>query len=279
MKILRNKIDRFCYTHPDFGIPNLMKYICIANLVFWLFNAVNTKILGYMTFNPYYILHGQIWRLISFIFIPPSTGFLTFVVVYFYYFIGSTLEKQWGTGKFNIYFFTGVVLTIIYGFIIYLITGLSVNLTAEYIYLSMFFSFAALFPDVQVLLFFILPIKIKWLAYVDAAFFLLSIITTPFPANLLPLVAVLNFLLFCGDELFSKLNFNIGKKSPTTVNFKREAKKIRRDQAKNLYNHKCSVCGKTDTEYPELEFRYCSKCAGYHCFCSEHINSHVHFTE
>ena len=277
MRKLKSSIDRFCYKHPDFGIPNLMKYICIANVIFWLFNAVNTKILGYMTFNPYYILHGQVWRLVSFIFIPPSTDFLAFVAIYFYYFIGNTLEQNWGTGEFNFYFFSGIILTVIYGFIIYFITGASVNLTASYVYLSMFFSFAAMFPNMQVLLFFIIPIKIKWLAYVDAAFFLLSVLTTSFPANLLPIIAVINFFIFCGDDLLS--NLNIGKKSSTTINFKKAQQKIRHDQAKNLYNHKCAVCGKTDTDYPNLEFRYCSKCAGYHCFCSEHINSHVHFTQ
>jgi hypothetical protein len=280
MKKLRTGIDRFCRTHPNFGIQNLMKYICIANIAFWLFGAVNTKILGYMTFNPYYILHGQIWRIISFIFIPPGTGFLTFIAVYFYYFIGSTLEKQWGTAEFNIYFFSGVLLTVIYGFIIYFITGASVNLTAEYIYLSMFFSFAVMFPDMQVLLFFILPIKIKWLAMVDAAFFLLAVIGNPFPVNLLPLVAIVNFFIFCGDDLLSTLNIGrIKRNNPNTINFKKASKQVRREQAKNLYNHKCAVCGKTDTDYPDLEFRFCSKCAGYHCFCSEHINNHIHFTE
>ena len=280
MKKLRAGIDKFCRTHPNFGIPNLMKYICIANVVFWLVSSVNSGILGYMTFNPYYILRGQIWRLVSFVLIPPSSGFLAFVAFYFYYFIGSTLERQWGTAEFNVYFFSGILLTVIYGFIIYLLFRISVNLTAEYIYLSMFFSFAALFPDMQVLLFFIIPIKIKWLALVDAAFFLLAVIGNSFPVNLLPLVAILNFFIFCGADLMAM--FNIGnnrRKNPNLINFKKAEKKMKKEQAGNLYKHKCAVCGRTDTDYPELEFRYCSKCAGYHCFCIDHINNHIHFTE
>ena len=272
----RKKIERFCYRHPNFGIPNLMRYLTIANVLFWVMNMINRPFLSYMLFNPALILHGQVWRLVSFLFVPPSTGLLALLVFYFYYWIGSTLENQWGTGQFTIYFFTGVVLTVIYGFLVYFISGQSVSLDSSYLYLSMFFSFAALYPDMQVLFLFFIPMKMKYLAIVDALFFLYSVVTTRFPANLLPLVAVLNFLIFCGGELRALLP---RRRSANTVNFKREAARIRREQADKLYTHKCAVCGRTDTEYPELEFRYCSRCAGYHCFCSEHINNHIHFTE
>ena len=272
-------VERFCYNHPNFGIKNLMRYICIANVAFWLIGAVNPVLLSYLAFDPHAILHGQIWRLISFAFYPPSTGLLAFIVFYFYYWIGSTLEAHWGTGQFNIYFFTGVILTVIYGFVMYFITGRSFMLDAQYIYLSMFFSFAALFPNMEVLLFFIIPIKIKYLAYIDAAYFVIGVISGSFPANLLPVVAVLNFLIFCGGDLFRDIRRVRRGSSASAVNFGREPKRIRREQEQKLYNHKCSVCGRTDRDYPNLEFRYCSRCAGYHCFCEEHINNHIHFTE
>ena len=272
----RQKIERFCYRHPNFGIPNLMRYLTIANVVFWVMNMINRPFLSYMLFNPALIQRGQVWRLVSFLFVPPSTGVLALLVFYFYYWIGSTLEKQWGTGQFTIYFFTGVVLTVLYGFVIYWITGKAVTLDSSYLYLSMFFSFAALFPDMQVLFMFFIPVKMKYLAIVDAAFFLYAMVTTPFPANLVPLVAILNFLIFCGGELRAMLPRRPGK---ATINFKKESARIRREQADKLYTHKCAVCGRTDTDYPELEFRYCSRCAGYHCFCSDHINNHIHFTE
>ena len=272
----RKKIERFCYQHPDFGIPNLMRYLTIANVVFWVMNMINRPFLSYMLFNPALILRGQVWRLVSFLFIPPSTGVLALLVFYFYYWIGSTLERQWGTGQFTIYFFTGVVLTVLFGFIVYFVTGVPVTLDSSYLYLSMFFSFAALFPDMQVLFMFFIPVKMKYLAIVDAVFFLYAVVTTPFPANLVPLVAVLNFLIFCSGDLRAMLPRRPGK---TTINFKKESARIRREQADKLYTHKCAVCGRTDTDYPELEFRYCSRCAGYHCFCSDHINNHIHFTE
>lgn len=272
----RNRIESFCRRHPNFGIADLMKYITIANVVFWVLGAVNPVLMSYLTFNPALILRGQVWRLVTFALYPPSTGLLAFIAFYFYYMIGSTLERYWGTAQFNVYFFSGLVLTVVYGFVIYFATGMTFNLTAEYIYLSMFFSFAVLFPDMQVLLFYIIPIKIKYLAYIDAALFVFSVFSSSFPANLLPVVAVVNFLIFCGGDIISTLP---KRPSKNTVNFRRESARIRREQQANLYTHKCAVCGRTDTDHPELEFRYCSRCAGYHCFCQDHIYNHIHFTE
>ena len=269
-------IERFCRKHPNFGIPRLMMYVSIANVVFWLLGAVNPVLLSYLAFDPALVLRGQVWRLVTFALYPPSTGLLAFIAFYFYYWIGSTLEQYWGTPQFNIYFFSGLILTLLYGFLIYFITGVRIQLTAQYVYLSMFFSFAALFPDMQVLLFFIIPIKMKWLALVDAAFFALEVVTTRFPINLLPVVAVLNFFIFCGGDLLRR---RPRRASANTVNFRRESNRIRREQRDKLYTHKCAVCGRTDVTNPELEFRYCSRCAGYHCFCQDHINNHIHFTE
>ncbi|MBQ9686804.1 MAG: hypothetical protein IJV41_09735 [Oscillospiraceae bacterium] len=272
----RRKIEQYCYRHPNFGIPNLMRYLTIANVVFWILGVISRPFLSYIVFDPALILRGQVWRLVSFMLYPPSTSIIAVLVFYFYYWIGSSLEAQWGTGQFTIYFFTGVILTVLYGFITYFVTGYSVRLDSSYIYLSMFFSFAVLYPDMQVLFMYIIPIKMKYLAILDALFFLYSIFTTRFPFNLLPVVAVLNFLIFCGADLWRMLP---RKQSKSTVNFRRESARIRREQQDRLYTHKCAVCGRTDVEYPNLEFRYCSRCVGYHCFCADHINNHIHFTE
>lgn len=273
---LRNKIERFCYKHPNFGISNLMKYVAIANVAFWLMNAVNPSFLQYIVFDPVLILRGQVWRLVSFVFYPPNTGLLALLVFYFYYWIGSILEREWGSGPFTVFFFTGVLLTIIYGFVVYFVYDLRVMLDSSYLFLSMFFSFAAMYPDMQVLFMFVIPVRMKFLALIDAVFFLMSVFSNPFPINLLPVVALLNFFIFCGADIKALLP---RKKSQSTINFRKESAKIRYEQQAKLYNHKCSVCGRTDVSDPELEFRYCSRCAGYHCFCSEHINSHIHFTE
>ena len=155
--------------------------------------------------------------------------------------------------------------------------------SAHYIYLSMFFTFATLYPDMQVLLFFIIPIKMKWLALVDAAFFVYSVVTSPFPINLLPIIAVLNYLIFCGGWLVDAARRLLGGKTRqqrrSTVNFQNEVRRMQQEQKQKTYTRRCEVCGRTDTDYPDLEFRYCSRCQGYHCFCMDHINNHRHFTE
>lgn len=281
MKWFSRKIDLFCYKHPRFGIANLMLYVVIGNVVVWLFSMMDTTYTLYniLCFDPYYILRGQVWRLLTFALIPNSSGFLALIFFYFYYFIGKTLEDRWGTPRFNLYFFSGMLFTIIYGFILYFVTGNSYAVSAEYIYLSMFFSFAALFPDMHVLLFFIIPIKMKWLAIVDAVYFIIGVIQLPFPLNLLPVVATLNFLLFCGDTLLGYFRPASRAQRKNATNFKREVHRIQYEQKLKPYNRRCEVCGKTDTDCPDLEFRYCSRCAGYHCFCIDHINAHQHFSE
>lgn len=281
MNWISRKIEMFCYKHPRFGISNLMLYVVIGNVIIWLFSMMDTTNLlaASLQFSPPLIMKGQIWRLITFAFIPTSGGILALIMFYFYYFIGNTLEKYWGKAKFTLFFFSGILFTVIYGHVIYFITGADIRISASYIYLSMFFSFATLFPETQVLLFFIIPMKIKWLAYIDAAFFLYEIIVTPFPYNLIPVVAVLNYLLFCGGWLFQFLGKKRGYNNPKVINYKKAAKQVNRNRNNAPYSRKCEVCGITDVDDPDMEFRYCSRCIGYHCYCSRHINDHIHFTE
>jgi len=281
LKSFIKRVDLFCYKHPRFGIPNLMIYIVIGNVAVWLFSIMDTtgSLISFLTFSPRMILRGQIWRLVTFALIPHTSGILAFIAFYFYYFIGSTVEREWGSGKFTIYFLTGILLTVIYGFVLYFATGVSYSINAQFIYLSMFFTFATMYPDMQVLLFFIIPVKMKWLGIIDAVFFIYQVLVLRFPANLLPIVAVLNYLLFCGGWIFDFLRPARASQRKNTVNFRNEVRRIRYEQEHKPYNRKCSVCGRTDTDYPDLEFRYCSRCAGYHCFCIDHINNHIHFRE
>ena len=286
MRSFMKRVDLFCYKHPRFGINNLMMIICIANIAVWLFSAMDTTglLVNLLTFSPYHILRGQIWRLVTFVFVPMySSPFSLLISLYFYYFIGSTLERQWGTGRFTIYYLCGILLQVIYGFIIYLTTGINYGMSANYINLSMFFAFATLYPDNVVLLFFIIPIKMKWLAVIDALYFAYSIFSNLGAGmglmSFLPLIAILNYFLFCGDMLFGSVLPRGRQQRKNTVDFKREVHRIKYEQRNKNYTRKCEVCGRTDTDYPDLEFRYCSRCAGYHCFCQDHINNHIHFTE
>ena len=165
-----------------------------------------------------------------------------------------------------------------------LISGQSYTVAGSYyVNLSMFFAFAFLFPDTQVLLFFIVPIKMKWLAYLDAALFAVDVVRSLLAGNwggaLLPVIALLNFAVFIWPEVHYMADRAAYRHRPQTVQFKRAAQQQQKQEQQQGYHHKCAVCGRTDTDYPDLQFRYCSKCAGYHCFCQDHIFTHVHFTE
>lgn len=283
MKSIMQRIDRYCALHPRFGIKNLMLYIIMGNAVVWLFGMMDTTntLRSLLAFSAQAIFtQGQVWRLVTFILVPSGgSSILLFITLYFYYFIGSTLEQYWGKGKFTIYYLCGMLFNIVFGILVWLLTGKDVAVTTLYINLSMFFAFATLFPETRVLLFFVIPVKIKWLAYFDAALFLFAVITTSFPANLLPIVAILNYLLFCGGWLIDFVRPARFQQKKKTIDFKKAAKKFNQEQAKKPYTRKCEVCGRTDVSDPNLEFRFCSKCGGYHCFCIDHINSHVHFKE
>ena len=146
MKKLSNAIDQFCFKHPRFGIANLMLFIIIGNAIVYIFYKMDRTglFLQYLYFNPVLILHGQIWRLITFVFIPTTGNLLTFAIsLYFYYFIGSTLERYWGSGRFTIYYFSAILLTIIYGFIVWSFTKSPyLPIDVFYLNLSLFFAFA-----------------------------------------------------------------------------------------------------------------------------------------
>ncbi len=278
MRKLMNRIDRFCYTHPRFGIPRLMLYIVLANVAGWLILQMDTTGLAWssLCFDAKAILHGQVWRVVTFLFVSDFSGLLWFAIaMYFYYWIGSELERQWGAGKFTIYYLSGWLLTVVFG----LLVGGGAEITGDFLNLSMFFAFATLWPETQVLLFFVIPVKVKWLAWVDAAYFVYILFAAVWPLKLLPVVAVLNYLVFCGDWLFDFFRPERIRQRKKTVDFHREAARIRREQAAKPYRHRCEVCGRTDADHPELEFRYCSRCAGYHCYCSDHISNHTHITE
>ena len=290
MKKLYDGVQRFCAAHPRFGIPNLMRVIVIGNVAVYvlmlLTQANDANALSFLTFNLNALLHGEVWRLVTFVFVPAySSPFALLISLYVYYWIGSTLERQWGTAKFNLYYISGALLTVLGVVLASLITG-NPYLTAAgtgYVNLSMFFAFAFLFPDTTVLLFFILPVKMKWLAYLDGALFAFDIIKAIGAHNwagvVLPIVALLNFAVFIWPEVHYLKERAKYQNSRKTVQFRQAQQQQAKQAQQQGYRHKCAVCGRTDTDYPDLQFRYCSKCVGYHCFCQDHIFNHVHFTE
>lgn len=272
-----------------------MKYVVILQGVVYLLDIFSNGYLSFLLmFSTQAILHGQVWRLFTFLFLPleSSNAIFFLLSLYFYWFIGSTLEREWGSVKFTVFYAVGALLTLISGFVLDL-WGFGLAINMFYVNMSMFFAFATLYPNLQFLLFFIIPVKAKWLAWIDAAYFLIAVFQYLFTGHpllaLIPIVAVLNYLLFFAADIGSQFAYWRGRakskvrqqqyknayqrpsSGPKVVNF-HDAK----TQTKAQYLHKCAVCGKTDLSDPQMEFRYCSKCNGYYCYCADHINNHIH---
>ena len=283
MKGFIGAVDRFCAKHPRFGIKNFMLYVIIGNAIVYLVSMMDSTGLfsAYLALWPAAILRGEVWRLVTFVFVPDAGNIIYLALfMYFYFFIGRTLEQVWGRGKFTIYYLFGMLLTIVCAFILHFAGFETMIYGARYINLSMFFAFATFFPEHKVLLFFFIPIKVKWLAIADAVFFVVEMVVNGFPLLLFPVAALLNFLLFCAQDLAAFLPRRAYAQRARVIDFEKErAKRAGAQTQSDPYERRCAVCGRTADEHPELEFRYCSRCAGYHCFCQDHIDSHIHFTE
>lgn len=250
-----------------YSIKNLMLYIVTLTFATYLVSTFNPSIIDNFMLIPNLVLKGQIWRLITFLFIPPTFSPLWLIItLYFYYMIGTSLENYWGSFKFNLYYLIGTLATIAAMFI----TG--GYGTSFYLNLSLFLAFAYLFPNMEILLFFILPIKVKYIGYVYWISLAYAVLFSPFPSKITALFSVLNFLIFFGDEIFTRA------KARRYSYLRRKEFKSKLPKSKN-YHHKCTVCGITDVDDPTMEFRYCSKCAGKHAYCSKHLYNHEHITE
>lgn len=293
MKNLRSKFERFCYKHREKGIPNLMLYITIGTAVVYLMSelAENYTLYALLCFDRTSILNGQIWRLITY---PLTYGagnsnlLLIAISLFCYYSLGRAMENAWGTLRFNLFYLTGIVMMDIYC----LIFGGRASVT--YLNLSLFLSYATMYPDAHFLLFYIIPVKAWIFALVDLALVVLDLFTASFPYNLFSVISLANYFLFFGKDVLNVIPvswranirrlFRKGKAKATHSQPK--AKVIQFPNAgsyeatvatpKAPYTHRCTVCGRTDVTNPELEFRYCSKCNGYYCYCEEHISNHSH---
>ncbi len=195
---LYDKLER---KFGEFYIPNLMVFVVVGNLVIYLFsNFAPVDILSYLYFDRDLILQGQVWRAISFVFMPYSDSILFMLLAsYFYFMIGRSLEERWGGFRFNLFYFCGLLITIIGG----MITGFT---TINYLNLSLFIAYAMIFPEVQFLLFFILPVKAKYIAYFDLALLAWDFITIPLlPIRVAIIAATINVLIFFYDDFFGKI--------------------------------------------------------------------------
>lgn len=264
-----NWLDKLEKKFGRLYIPNLMLAITIGTLIVYAFSFMMPSVTYAMELNPQKVLQGEVWRVITFIFVPDSTQSILFIItIYFYYMAGSTLEKVWGGFKFNVYYLIGMLATILVSFIV------NVPVNGSFVNLSLFLAFAKIYPDMQILLFFIIPIKMKYLAYFNWAVIILSagryIYNGQYIGVLYALIPVVNYLIFFGINNYKQTKMRAG----SVIRMKDYKKKV--NSAKKNYTHKCTVCGITDVDDPNMEFRYCSKCKGKHAYCSKHILDHKH---
>ncbi len=292
MRKLRSNFERFCYRNRNKGIPNLMLYISLGAALVYIMSMFDGSFFLYyaLRFDRALILQGQVWRLFTYPLVY-GVGNLNLIMVAIsllcYYSLGRAIENLWGTFRFNLFYLTGIVLMDVFC----LVFGGYAD--AYHLNLSLFLAYATLYPNAHFLLLFIIPVKAWIFALVDLVLVLADVLFAaygPFPYNLFPLVALANYFLFFGKDVLNvipvswRANFSrLFKRKPTqqkktgTVPFPTAGSyEATVASVKAPYTHRCTVCGRTDVSDPELEFRYCSRCQGYHCYCQDHISNHSH---
>ncbi|MBQ5711296.1 MAG: rhomboid family intramembrane serine protease [Oscillospiraceae bacterium] len=287
MKSLRNRFERFCYRHRNKGIPNLMLYISLGTALVFLMSyfAQNYFLYSVLCFDRELILRGQVWRLITYP-LTYSAGSLLFTMISLvcYWSLGKAMENVWGTCRSNLYYLCGILMMDVFCMIF------GGRADAAYLNLSLMLGYATMYPNAQFLVMFIIPVRAWVFGVLYLAFSLIGLITDPFPVNLFSVICFANYFLFFGQDVANVLpmswraNFlRLFRKRkpvkpaskpipfPSAGSYEASVAKV-----KAPYNHRCTICGRTDVSDPQLEFRYCSRCNGYYCYCQDHISDHAH---
>ncbi len=269
------------YKYGKYAIHNLMYYIVILYAVGLVINLINPAVYWvFFSLDIEKILHGQIWRLVTFLVYPPTLATWAFMDIFFgilalfmYHSLGLTLERVWGAFRFNAFFFMGVIGQILAAFVGYLVFHQSYFITTGFLNFSIFLAFAICFPDVQFLLFMVIPVKAKWLAIAESAVYAYSFFRGSASTRCEIVLSLLNVLVFVA------MTRNYQKYSPREIKRKRDFKAKENVLPTGKSLHKCAVCGRTEADGVDLEFRYCSKCAGGLEYCMDHLYTHQHVTE
>ena len=303
------KLNAFFYKHRNKGIPNLMLWIAIINVAVYLtyrLNPENPLFYSLLCFRWSQIVQGEVWRVLTYPFVyltarafDGSFVNLLFGVIglTFYFFCGKVAESVYGRLKFNLFYLSGILLIAVAGLLIGALSRSMLFLvydhllvTSQYLNLTLVMLLAMVQPEAMARVYFVIPVKMKWLAWIDLGYLIYigvrSAIVYGFSLCvwMLPLVALLNFALFFFKDLPALLpDFLRHPKNrvqrQTAQRFRAATQSSGPVRPVQPYRFRCTVCGRTDVSDPKLEFRYCSKCAGYRCYCMEHINNHAHIME
>ena len=261
MKFLE-RLDRIV---RPIAIPNVTLVIIIGQVFMLLGSSADETLLGRSVLNWDLVLEGQVWRLLTFFFIPPMANpiFLLFIYMIFYM-MGTSLESHWGMVRYNTFLWLGAVLTIGAAGICH-----DQSVTGGFLQGTVFLAFATYNPNFELRLFFVLPVKVKWLAMIQAAGYGLAFLGGPLSSKLMIVASIGNYLIFFAPSLYSRI-----------------ANRQRRVQwEKRQYDpgtkarHTCATCGVDSNTDPKMDFRYCSKCNGDLAYCADHLRSHEHVTE
>ena len=304
---MKQAYHRFLIKNRNKGIPNLMLILGLANAFVYLFTLFtqNYDVYKLLCFDYDMIFRGQIWRAVTWLITFGVEGYmggamgLIYICFYvlFTRWLGQLLESVWGTLRLNIYYFGGALLFLAGGFLCYGTLGIYVVPSAFYLNLSLLLAVATLIPEERILLFGVIPLKMRWLAWLDFGLILLDVLSvigeigTDFLWVILltfllyPILSIVNYLLTFGKEARVLLP---PAWDPQHIKRRQKFQKAVRsdphwaDQYRSksdpqrTHRHKCTVCGRTDVDSPGLEFRYCSRCKGFYCYCIDHINNHAH---
>ncbi len=254
-----NWLDKLEQRFGHIAVPGLIRIIVVFNVVAYVLLHIDPAWSNALELDPNRVMHGEVWRLISYLFIPPTMHpIFLFFALYFLWIMSDGLEQEWGAFRLNVFYVCGMIATTVVAFFI---TRNSV--TNTFLNLSIFLAFATVLPDFEVLLFFILPVKVKWLGLLSAAFIVIEIVLSPYPACLVPVVSLANYLLFFGPQFFQSAAIK-------REDMRRRARFEAASHAGPLETrHRCAICGKTEVDDPELEFRVAEDDLEY---CLKHLD-------
>lgn len=274
--------------YGKYAIPNLTVILIAGFIIGYIIEILNPEALELIAMNPVKVMQGQVYRLITWVIMPPGgASILIIITLMFYFSIGKTLEQIWGDFRYTVYIISGILFTDLGMLLTYLVMKLAgqagllqvyyeyglYGATTYYLCMSMFLAYAFIFPDRQVLLYFIIPVKVKWLGYLDIAYLIFSVLQYGlmgyYTGMVTVVMSVLNFILFY---------FLSRRKTSVGASHKKRSRhyKTQVRQTQLLTRHKCAICGQTEEDDPSLEFRYCSRCKGNYEYCQNHLFTHEH---
>jgi len=258
-------LDRLDRRFGRFAVPNVTVALIAVQVIVYLLGQQDPGIFRRIALIANRVFEGEAWRLVSFVAQPPTTNlFFAFFFWYLFYLMGTTLERTWGIFRYNVFLLIGYVATVAVSFI-----TPDVPSSVRFLQGSVFLAFAWLYPDFQLMLMFILPVKIKWLALLGWIGYFLSIAFGDWSTRLVATASILNFLLFFGSDILLRMRAGRRRMAYQTDRIKRA----------HDPNHRCASCGITDKSHPTMLFRYCSKCTGGLCYCADHLKDHAHVVD